>query len=223
MPINRSGHYPVTPASPSHVNIIDTVSLFAVTEDLKRCELMPAGLQFQYQPLLAQLARFRQSAVMREADLNLAPITLDLRNEKQAKFQKALEVMGIVCNPTDFRQAFVSAVGVYAQKFPGGLFPSVAPQIAYALGLLAARTDTDVVIVSGSFDIYIPLQDYVMRGGKAVVAFFKGYLDPRWEQSGVFIESSHIGFFDLEPYAEDLLGVKLQRVKTQVRSGLQQL
>jgi len=223
MSTTRSSRSAVSSASPSHVNIIDTVSLFAVTEDLKRCDLMPSSLQFQYQPLLDHLATFRQSSGMREADLNLAPVTLDLRNEKQAKFQKALEVMGIVCNPTDFRHAFVSAVGVYAQKFPGGLFPSVAPQITYALGLLVARAETDVVIVSGSFDIYVPLQDYVIRGGKAVVAFFKGYLDPRWEQSGIFSESSHIAFLDLEPYAEELLGVKLQRVQTQVRSGLQQL
>ena len=223
MPPARTNRSSTVAPPPSHVNVIDTVSLFSVTEDLKRCGVMPSDLQFQYNPLLTQVARLRQSAGMREAELNLAPVTLDLRNEKQAKFQKALEGMGIVCNPTDFRQAFVSAIGIFAQKYPGGLFPSVATQIAYALGLLAARANTDVVIITGTFDIYVPLVDYVSRGGKAVVAFFKGYLDPRWEQSGVFAEASRIGFFDLEPYAEDLLGVKLERVQSQVRSGLQQL
>jgi len=209
--------------SPTHLNIIDTVSLFAVTEDLKHGDVMPAGLQFQYQPLLAQLAQFRRSAGMAEPDLNLAPVTLNLRNEKQARFQKALEAIGIVCNPTDFRQAFVSAIGIHAQKFPGGLFPSVATQITYALGLLAERGDSDVIIVSGVFDLFVPLQDYAERGGKPVLAFFRGYLDPRWEQSGVLGEESRIGFMDLEPHAEDLLGVAIPRVERQARSGLREI
>jgi hypothetical protein len=218
---------PVNPApSASHVNLIDAASLFAISECLKQEGRMGDSLQFRYSPLLIQLAKYRRDvAKWPEADLNLAPVTLDLRNEKQIKFLKALDAMGITTNPTDYRQSFVSAIGIYAQDFQRGLFPSVATQLAYTLGLLAGRKGTDVVIVTGVFDIYVPLKDYVStrRGGKASLAFFKRFLDPRWEQVGLVGGDSGIGFLDLEPFAEDLLGLKLPNESTQPKSGLERL
>jgi hypothetical protein len=212
-----------TPLQAQHVDLIDTVSLYSLTEDLKGHGVIQQQQQLQYKPLLEALAAYRQDHALDPADLHLAPVTLDPLNEKQTRFVDALEAMGIRCNATDFRQAYLSIPGIYGQKFPGVLVPSVATQITYALGLLAGRGKGSVVVVSGVFDVYIPLSDYVGRGGKAVVAFLRRYLDPRWEQYGAFGENGGIAFLDLEPYAESLLGASLQSMQPQTRSGLRNL
>ena len=65
-----------------------------------------------------------------------------------------------------------------------------------ANSVLAERASAEVVIWSPNFDLYHPLMDFVdVRKGKAVVVYFRPFLDPRWAQSGLF-ESGPIKFYD---------------------------
>jgi hypothetical protein len=158
--------------------------------------------------LLDTLAEARRLLGWRAAEVTLAAASVDKLSEAQQRFLKALERLGIMVEAVPFRHAQhavpLSGATNERQTGPGS---SLAPQIAYALGLLADRTAPEVLLVSSDFGLFHPLLDFVRnRGGKAALAFFKRFLEPRW---AALLDKPDIRLIDLDPASTKLLGLDL--------------
>jgi hypothetical protein len=146
--------------------------------------------------------RARQKFELGPAQLDIAFVSIDPHSEAQKRFLDALRALNIEQEPIDYRHAFVSSGAGDRGERPA---VSLSVHISYLLGLLAERASAEVVIWSPNFDLYHPLMDFVdVRKGKAVVVYFRPFLDPRWAQSGLF-ESGPIKFYDLEDHAEEFV------------------
>src|SRR5262249_300443 len=141
-----------------------------------------------------------------KAQLELAFAAIDPHSDPQRRFLEALKGIGIEQEAIDYRHAYVSAPVPNDRAERPSL--SLSANTAYVLGMLADRHNPEVVVCSPSFDLYHPLKDFVeVRNGKAVLAYFRRSLDPRWAHSGLFERESPITFFDLEEFSEELLGI----------------
>lgn len=161
---------------------------------------------------LGEVLRERSTVLgIPEPDVIYAPIALDPRSESQGRFVAALRAMGITPDPVDYRHAFVSQPGgIYGER-PERSPSSLAPWMIHAVGLMSRHPAPVVIMVGGGFEPHAPLIDFVTnRGGKAFIAFFRRYLDPRWSQFTTLIDGDYpIGWIDLEPHAERILGTPL--------------
>ncbi|MCC6496677.1 MAG: hypothetical protein IT193_10530 [Propionibacteriaceae bacterium] len=197
------------PASRSSLTIVDTLWTFSIQEYAREQAGRPVVTQFGSLGRTLDLARAERG--LRPADATFALASVDEKSPSQARFTEALASLGWQVEAIDFRSTVPSTPNVdRAERMTNTLSPSVC----YLLGLTAGRPDPEVVVCSGSFDLFRPLMDFVVnRGGRAVLAYFFRGLDPRWLSTGRLLSpASPIGWFDLEPYSSDILGVDLTRV-----------
>ena len=94
---------------------------------------------------------------------------------------------------------------------------SLAPLIAYQLGVLSSRPSPSIVIASNAFELAASAADLVDRANATVViAFWKSLLDPRWERGGYLLRpGAPLRFFDFEPVSRSILGVDFGRAATE--------
>jgi hypothetical protein len=118
-------------------------------------------------------------------------------------------------DPVDFHDAFVS--------LPPGQLPgegagyrsiiSFAPRIAYMAGLLAKSPESQLLVVTHSFDVYWPLLQLAQRltRGGVALAYFSSMLDYRWRRVFASQPSSggnKVRFYDLQDSLFELLGAR---------------
>ncbi|HVC94732.1 MAG TPA: hypothetical protein VND64_13615 [Pirellulales bacterium] len=165
---------------------------------------------FDYRAAFEVLAQERIRLKFGAVENTLAVATFDPESEGRSRFIDALARMGILVEAVDFRRADVTLplVGDSDRRH----ITSLAPNIAYALGLLAGRPSAEVVVVTRSFELLDPLNDFVRRGGKAAIAFFRRFLDGRFGLAGLFDGESDVKFIDLDPHSERLLGYDVRDI-----------
>jgi len=216
----------------SRLNIYDCGSIFAVVESLKPpasvASLSADGARspnFDYQASKAILEKARGDLQFGPAQSALAVATIDPDSDGQQRFVKALGHLDILVECVDFRHATVTApLWSDGERQEQKYLTTLGPSIAYVLGLMAGRNSPEVVIVTRVFEVYEPLLDFVtVRGGKAAVAFFRRFLDPRWAINGLFDTDGPVKFIDLDPSSEELLGVdvkQLDAIRTRRPKGI---
>jgi hypothetical protein len=196
------------------INAIDCASLFSVQDATAKLHDVQR-YNFNYAGLRQKLAEARRHLGFAPAETNLAIVSLDPASDPQRRFVDALGKMGYEVDPVDFHDAFVS--------LPPGQLPgegsgyrsviSFAPRVAYMAGLLAKSPDSQLLVITHSFDVYWPLQQLasrLTRGGVAL-AYFSSLLDYRWRR--VFAPQSPSGtskvkFHDLQDSLFELLGAR---------------
>lgn len=194
------------------LDIINALDLFHVTERLTSERSTESPPRTNYQALIKLSDAWRVAHGMRPASARIALLAVDTRSEKQAKFAEALAKMGISADPMDYRWAFAGSIEERPDKQDRSV-GTLAMQITYLLGLIAGRAEVlgetpHAVIVTGVFDIYRGLLDFVQhRNGKVVLAFPKSMLDHRWNWVGLGSEECPIQFVNLEGDSLDLFGV----------------
>jgi hypothetical protein len=196
-------------------NAIDCASLFAVADataklhDIQRYNL-------NYLVLRQRLADARREFGFAPAETDLAIVSVDPSSEPQKRFVDALGKMGYEVDAVDFHDAFVS--------LPPGQLPgpdsgyrsiiSFAPRLAYLAGLLAKAPDSQLVVVTHSFDMWWPMQMLarrLSRNGGVGLAYFSSMLDFRWRKilaSQSSIASNNVKFYDLQDSLYELLGAR---------------
>src|SRR5487761_1218521 len=198
-----------TGADLTRLDIVDCASLFNFTE-LARSYLAisraggseePVNApNFDYRAAFEILAKERERLHFSPAQQTLAVATIDPESDGQNRFVTALQRMNILVEAVDFRHATVTMpLGGDGDQSGRKYVTSVGANIAYVLGLLAQRGSPEVVIVTRCFELFDPLRDFVSerRGGKAAIAFFRRFLDPRFGIAGLFDADSPIKFVDL--------------------------
>ena len=153
----------------------------------------------------------------------LAMATIDPESEGQARFITAISRLGILVEPIDFRDASVtlSLIGD-GDRSERKYVRTLAPNITYVVGLVASRKSPEIVVVTRAFELFRPLLDFVeKRGGKAAIAFFRRFLDPRFGVAGLFEADSPVKFIDLDPHAEKLVGCDVRQIVSGPRSRAQ--
>ncbi len=208
---------PVSVSSPSSIDIVDGNFTFAVTDWVR--SHATGGVErvtFSYSELKSVLALARQGLGYRSADARLAAVSVDPANKSQQKFPEALERLDYAVERMDFRHNYVSVpAGPDADRADRISVTSLSPSLAYVLGMLTGQSKfaslkPEVVVVTGSFDLFYPLRHFVRRtGGRVALAFFRRFLDHRWAMNGLFDPDSPVGFVDLEEHSERLLGVNM--------------
>lgn len=196
---------PAQSKRPASLDLVDTNALFKLTERLKAREGRPVVLN--YNTLLRILEAVRRARGFRPADQSFAPAAIDTRSDSQKRFITALTQLGMVVDPIDYRVTFITAGGDDRERS----MTSLGPYLTYIAGLIAGRENPELVLVTGSFEPYLPLLDFTSRrDGKALLCYFRAFLDPRWSDIGrIFEPESAIKFYDLTPDAQSLLGVPL--------------
>jgi hypothetical protein len=197
----------------ARINVIDCASLFSVADataklhDTQRYNL-------NYTALRQRLVEARKEFGFAPAETDLAIVSVDPGSDPQRRFVDALGKMGYEVDPVDFHDAFVS--------LPPGQLPgedsgyrsiiSFATRIAYLAGLLAKSPDSQLLVVTHSFDVYWPLQQLARRltRGGVGLAYFSSMLDYRWRralasQSG---SGANVKWFDLQDSLFELLGAR---------------
>lgn len=173
-------------------------------------------LRTNYEVLNQLCRKIRKKYGMEPAEKTIFLTAVNHQNERQSKLLDALQHQGILPDAVDYRWVFVDQLN--ENRSDGDrTVSSLAFDITYDLGLLAGRCEgladsrqPQVLVVTGSFNIYRSLLDFVMkRNGKAVLAFFKTYLERRFSTYGLFDENCPVKFYDLNPHSEALLGCKL--------------
>lgn len=196
------------------VDLIDLVYTGNLVTWIKN--VVEEKVAFDYSALLEELAGIREKEGYRKSDGAFGPAAVDLMSERQFKFTDALQHRGIAVERIDYRQTYVSRPVekdvIYDEQSP----LSVGPVLAFLLGRLAERgkagsSKPEVLVVTGSFDVYHPLRQFVdICDGRAGIVYFKQLLDPRWSQ--VWEEESSIEFYDITAASESILGVDLNKI-----------
>lgn len=199
-------------AKPASINLVDTHFLFRIADHLKSAGPEGRPLTVNYRELQRALGEARKQYGLRAVEESFAPAAIDLKSEAQQRFVEALQKVPLIVDALDFRTTFVS--NPFSDTTASAVRPvaSLAPYLSYVMGLAADRADPQIVVVTGSFDVFLPMLDLARRG-TAVLAFFRRFLDPRWtdpEIGRLFDRESTIKFFDLEAGAEAILGTTLK-------------
>jgi hypothetical protein len=87
-------------------------------------------------------------------------------------------------------------------------FISLAPRLAYAIGRQCRFPEPQVLVLTHCFELYYPLAHLARSTPRARVGlvYFSSLLDHRWKLTGLFDSDSPIFFFDLDPFASEILG-----------------
>ncbi len=201
----------------SRADILDCSGTYEVVEAVKQylslarpSSSATVSPTFDYRAAFEVLAQERTRLEFAAVENTLAVATFDPESEGRSRFISALARMGILVEAVDFRRADVTLplVGDSERRH----ITSLAPNIAYALGLLAGRPSAEVVVVTRSFELLDPLNDFVRRGGKAAIAFFRRFLDGRFGLAGFFDGGSAVKFIDLDPHSEKLVGYDVREI-----------
>jgi len=179
-------------------------------------DVIEERVTFDYSILLRELNYIRENNGYRRSDGVFAPAAIDLMSKRQSKFTEALHHRGIHVERIDYHHAYVSRPVekdvIYKESTP----LSVSTTLAFLLGRLAERRNTkkerpEVLIVTGAFDLYVPLRQFVEGcQGRAGIVYFRQLLDSRWKE--VFNNDQPIEFYDLTPVSEEITGVDLRKI-----------
>jgi len=148
-----------------------------------------------------------------DAELIVALLSIDTKSEGQQRFADMVARYFEV-EESYYRDNFVSTP---AGRHPAEVFDkekgvrpfiSLAPRLAYGVGRLARYEEPHVLVLTHCFELYYPLTHLVRSNMQARVglAYFSSLLDHRWKQAGLFDDESPVDFFDLDPYASEILG-----------------
>ncbi len=200
-------------ASVNAVNYVDGHALYLAQQHF-------GAKRHEFDKLKDRLAAIRVAEDLAPAQVSLAFVPIEPRNEKQSAFVSSIERMGFAVEAIPFWWTWTDAPA--ATESTGGQRDrqsSLAPAIAYSLGVLIGRAggddDTDdtngpdACLVTGDFGVFRAAMDFVERGGELTIAFYRSLLDPRWANEGLLDDALDISFVDLESYASELLGVTL--------------
>src|SRR5262249_26951770 len=192
----------------SSLDIFDCQSLFDFVGHLRQYAASTAEAgqsvpppNFDYRACREVLQESRARLGWQPAQHGLAIVTVDPDSEGQDRFVTALERLQILVEPVDFRDAKVT---LPLSKDSEGVdrSSSLAPNIAYVLGLLAERPSPEVVVVTRAFELFPSMRDFAeQRNGRAAIAFFRRFLDFRYAHAGLFDADSKVNFIDLEPFS----------------------
>jgi hypothetical protein len=200
----------------ARINVIDCASLFSVADATAKLHDVQR-YNFNYTLLRQRLADARKELGFGPAETNLAIVSVDPSSDPQMRFVDALGKLGYEVDAVDFHDAFVS--------LPPGQLPgpesgyrsiiSFAPRMAYLAGLLAKSPDSELLVVTHSFDVYWPLQTMARRltRGRAGLAYFSSMLDFRWRRTidktaAQSSSGSIVKFYDLQGSLFELLGAR---------------
>jgi hypothetical protein len=219
----------VADSAPSYL-VFDCQSVFQVIERLRERRIKASDdddvsrtATFDYSAAAAFINDGCNTIGFQPPQKTLAFLTQDPTSELQSRFVTALQHRGILVEPVDFRQTTPTLPLSLEHEPHEAKINTLAPQIAYTLGLKAVE-HAEFVIVSRCFEIFGPAMDFVTnRGGKIAVAFFRRFLDSRWGINGLFDPESPIKFIDLEIAIRPILGIELKDLgdsKTIRKGGL---
>jgi hypothetical protein len=209
--------------------VFDCQAIFEVVDAVRQFKSIAAADQagaapnFDYRACFEVLQESRERLGFASCQNTLALATVDPESEGQARFVTAISRLGDLVEPVDFRDASVTLPLIGdADRSERRYVRTLAPNITYVLGLLASRPSPEVVVVTRAFELFGCLRDFVeKRGGKAAVAFFRRYLDPRFGHAGLFEAESKVKFIDLEPHSEKILMCDLRQIGYGPRSRTQ--
>jgi hypothetical protein len=191
-----------------HIDLVDGIWVRHATESSKHYG--GSGV-FKFAALRAALQTLREQRQWPAAEKRIAVLAVDPDNEMQAKYAFAMEKEGFEVMRVDYRHSYVSRT-ISETDALGPAQQSLSTWIAYMLGLIGARPYSTSVVFSGSFDIAGPLEDYtsVGRAGRAILTYFRPFLDRRWFEMGLVANRlGDLGFVDLAEQSPKLLGVDL--------------
>ncbi len=207
------------------INAIDCASIFSVQDATAKLHDVQR-YNFNYAGLRQKLADARKQLGFAPVETNLAIVSLDPSSDPQRRFVDALSKMSYEVDPVDFHDAFVSlAPGQLPGEGSG--FKSIisfAPRIAYLAGLLAKSPDSQLIVVTHSFDVYWPLQQLagqLTRGGVAL-AYFSSLLDYRWRRAFASQPpggGNKVKFHDLQDSLFELLGARDTQASERTMGG----
>jgi hypothetical protein len=208
------------------LNYFNGLDLFEAVKQLRGDKPTDGtGPNTDYKALRLLCGEIRRKHDMQlEAGATIAAVAVDENSDKQRRFVDALGKMGIKTDAVKYQWAYVGQVGGQLEK--GELPPtqSLAAGVTYWMGLIAGRAEVqgvqpEMLIVTGVFDIYRSLLDFVQfRGGKAVLLFPRSMLDHRWfTQGGLGTSECPIKFEDLEPYGADVFGISPEAFQERLR------
>lgn len=152
-----------------------------------------------------------KKAGFRNIDKILVVCSMLPKSNSQSRFIESLKSFGYVVHEVAHWRTCVPFFGLtsVSDLTRKNSVPVLFPIINYMIGMLSSRADSQVVVVSGSFGLYNALADFTEnRGGKAVLAFFQRFLDPRWNIVGF---NEKLQFYDLEQHSEELLGINISK------------
>lgn len=210
----------------SRLDVYDCQSIFDIVDMIRQYRLIAppehagSAPNFDYRACFGVIDEGRKKHGFESSQNSLALATIDPESEGQSRFITAISRLGILVEPIDFRDASVTLpLAEDGERADRRYLRTLAPNITYVVGLLAARQSPEVVIVTRAFELFRPLRDFVeKRGGKAAIAFFRRFIDPRFGIAGLFEPDSSVKFIDLEPYAEQLVGCDVRQIGTAARA-----
>jgi hypothetical protein len=140
------------------------------------------------------------------------------RAEAQDRFVRAAQAAGISLEQIDYRDAYVNppAGSDEPGPRPRGIQTLAAP-ISFALGAMADRDGATVVLIAGSYDHSYAVRQFVARGGRIVLAFWRSCVDQRLFARDVTNQPG-VTFADLEEYPSVLGGVDLRARAPETRA-----
>jgi hypothetical protein len=218
----------------ARLNVIDCSSLFAIADATAKLH-GDQRYNLNYGALLQRLADARREFGFALAETNLAIVAVDPSSEPQKRFVDALLRMGYEVDTVDFHDAFVS--------LPPGQLPgedsgyrgiiSLAPRIALLAGLLAKDLDSQLVVVTHSYDVWWPLQMLARRlnrNGGVGLAYFSTLLDFRLRRTVMLIPTSNgripasngsngVQWHDLQDSLYELLGAREPQASVRPTGG----
>lgn len=197
---------------PSRVIIFDCNSIFQVIDYLKKQCNNSASVKFNYDICVKYFAESCFDYNLSIPQLSVAFAIVDPGSEGQLRFVDALIKSGIVVHKVDIK----NAIGTLPVGVSCNSHSSILHEITYYIGLLAARPNPEVIVVSRYYELYSVLFDFVInRGGRAAIAYPFKFLDGRWFE---FFADDHIKFINLN--SESIFGVDISYLSDKRSSGL---
>lgn len=191
--------------------ILDGSSLFEACETTAE-RFGRDRITLDYARLHERLEALRKEAGWRESKLNTILLAMDPNSEGQQRFQSMVRHSGFEPHVVYYRDAFVSLPpGRSPSEITSKPMISLAARVAYIVGLMARHPDPHLLVATHSFELCGPLVDLKQRvpDGRVGLAYFGSLLDYRWRAAGLTDGELGVEFFDLDPFARDLLGVDL--------------
>jgi hypothetical protein len=193
------------------VDLLDTASFHFGLESLADY-VNQDSVRLNFSAMADVLRECRQQVGFAPASQSVVYAAVDLESEAQQRLGKSWRAAGFDFVELDYRDCSPSlTAGENPSRSDDGPRRSrvgaMVPQISYALGTLRQFEQPEVVVLSHAFDFYSPMTALAASGAKVCLAYFRTILDRRWMgRADVLSENSDITFFDLDPFAEQLIG-----------------
>lgn len=167
-------------------DVLDIAWITQVARSFGERQRAPVKPRFDHASAI--LANIREQLGFKPTQGIYAPLPVDMRRISTPgtgvyEFVQDLKNGGIIPLPIDYREAYGSVPHSYEKTSANTTFQHLDALISYMIGVAVGRcTKTvtpEILIVSGSFDLYRPLLNATAKG-QASLAFFDGHLDGRW-------------------------------------------